>query len=454
MFFGIDFCKLIPENLIDFRAPTAASRLCHPINNLWRRLLSITDGTELIVPRCYAEQGVPHDLWTRLRAESPVHFCAPPHYESFWAITKHADICEISRQPDLFLNAPGIVALSDEDAGMRDSDQGLGAMKTIIEMDPPEHRAFRKVASPEFTPRVIRKLDEAINQSARDLVDKLADGTGECDFATDIAAAHPLRILSTILGVPREQEPDILRLTNQLFGADDPDLRREAENRTKAIAELGLELYQLFDKIIQDRKANPRDDLASVLANAIVDGEPMGPMETFGYYLITFSAGHDTTKNALVGGMRAFLDNPGEFQKLQADPSLVESAVEEIVRWTSPVNHMKRTVARDTELRGQKLKKGDACVLFYASANRDEEVFEDPFEFRIDRSSNRHLGFGYGEHFCLGANLARRSMRALLLELTSRLESVEFAGKPEQIHSSFVVGLKCLPMRYKFKKAA
>jgi hypothetical protein len=419
--------------------------------------MSITDGLDLVSSHAYAEKGVPHDLWTRLRAESPVHYCTPKGFEPFWAITKHADICEISKQPEKFSSEPGIAMIREaEEAAVRGGDQGFGAMRVIIEMDPPEHRGYRNVTSPVFTPRAMKALDDLINTSARELVDKLAGktGEGECDFANDVAAAHPLRILSTILGVPRESEPDILRLTNQLFGSDDPDMQRGGENREEAILALGLELYQLFDKIIQDRRANPTGDLASLLANGKINGEPMGPMETVGYYLITFSAGHDTTKNALVGGMRAFLDNPDQFKKLKQKPELVESAVEEIVRWTSPVNHMKRTLTEDYELRGQKMSAGDKLVMFYASANRDEEVFEDPFSFKIERNPNRHLGFGIGEHFCLGANLARRSQQALWRELTRRMDWAELAGEPEQIHSAFVVGLKKLPIRYRIEPAA
>ncbi|MCG8590780.1 MAG: cytochrome P450 [Proteobacteria bacterium] len=418
--------------------------------------MSITDGFDLISNHAYAEKGVPHDLWTRLRAESPVHRCHPAGFAPFWAITKHADVCEISKQPDAFSSADGIILLENgQEEVVRDS-QGFGAMRVIIEMDPPEHRAYRNVTSPVFTPRAVKALDAAIDRSAREVVDRLAGetGEGECDFANDVAAAHPLRILSTMLGVPRESEPDILRLTNELFANDDPDLQREGEDRQQAAIQLGLELYQLFDKIIQDRRANPRDDLASLLANATIDGEPMGMMETVGYYLITFSAGHDTTKNALVGGMRALLEHPDQFEKLKQHPELVESAVEEIVRWTSPVNYMKRVATRDYELRGQSIRTGDNVILFYASANRDEEVFVDPFDFRIDRSPNRHLGFGIGEHFCLGANLARRSQRALLLELARRMDWAELAGEPQQIHSGFVVGLKKLPMRYRIKPAA
>ncbi len=418
--------------------------------------MAITDGSDLVSPVAYGENGPPHDTWTRLRRESPVHHCDPAGFQPFWAITKHADICQISKQPDRFLNAPGIVVTTPEQQAMRESGEGLGQMRTIIEMDPPEHRSFRKVASPYFTPRSLGRLDEEIDRSARELVDKLAgdSGEGECDFAIDVAAAHPLRILSSVLGVPREREPDILRLTNQLFAADDPDLQREGVDRQEALKELGLELYQLFDEIIQDRRAKPRDDLATVIAHGQADGKPMGPMETFGYALIVFTAGHDTTKNALVGGMQALIRCPDELEKLRRDPSLVNPAVEEIVRWTSPVNYMRRTAACDLEFRDQKIREGESLVLFYASANRDEDVFEDPFRFQVDRPKNPHLGFGIGEHFCLGSHLARRSQRALFRELSSRLEHVELAGEPEQIASSFVVGLKHLPIRYRIAPRA
>jgi cytochrome P450 len=418
--------------------------------------MSITDGRELISNHAYAQKGVPHDLWTRLRAEAPVHHCHTQGFEPFWAITRHADICEISKQPDKFSSVPGIALIHESQQALLEENQGFGAMRQIINMDPPEHREYRKIASPIFTPRAIKALDAAIDASAREIVDKLAGATGEgeCDFASDVAAAHPLRILSRMLGVPRESEPDILRLTNELFALDDPDLQRAGEDRDQVIRDLGLELYQLFDRIIQDRRANPTDDLASLLASATIHGEPMGMMETVGYYLITFTAGHDTTKNALAGGMRAFLEHPEQFERLKQHPELVESAVEEVVRWTSPVNYMKRTATEAYELRAKRIEAGDTVVMFYASANRDEDVFDDPFAFRIDRRPNPHLGFGIGEHFCLGANLARRSQRALWLQLARRMDWAELAGEPEQIHASFVVGLKKLPMRYRIKPAA
>jgi len=416
------------------------------------------DGRDLISPRAYAERGIPHEQWSELRQSDHLHFCAPQGFDSFYPIVRHQHICEISKQPGLFWSRFGIVLESKQQKLILDSDQGLGNVRVIIGMDPPEHRDYRKVAAPWFTPRAIQRVDPVAQESARNLVDRLVErasgGEGECEFASEIAAAHPLRILSTILGVPREQEAQILTLTNQLFAADDPDLQRKDDDPFKAMEELAIEFFQLFNGIIQDRRANPTDDLASLLANGRVNGEPMGVMETLGYYLITFSAGHDTTKNALAGGICALAQNPGEFEKLKRDPELIPSAVEEIIRWTSPVNYMKRVVGEDLEFHGQKLCKGDNVVLFYASANRDESVFEDPFTFRVDRKPNPHLGFGIGEHFCLGAHLARHSQRALLAELVRRIDSIELAGEPEQIQSSFVVGLKKLPLRYRVSQAA
>jgi cytochrome P450 len=418
------------------------------------------DGSDLIAPRAYAERGVPHDQWTELRGLDHLHFCEPRGFDSFYPIVRHQHVCEISKQPDRFWNRFGIVLESEQQKLILNDGEGggLGRVRVIIGMDPPEHRDYRKIAAPWFTPRAIRRVDPIARESARSLVDRMVErasgGEGECEFANEIAAAHPLRILSTILGVPREQEPKILTLTNQLFAADDPDLQREGEDRAEAAKALTLEFFGLFNQIIEDRRAHPTDDLASVLANGQVNGEPMGLMETLGYFLITFSAGHDTTKNALAGGIHALAEHPGELQKLKRNPELIPSAVEEIVRWTSPVNYMKRVVGDDLEFHGQKLRKGDNVVLFYASANRDEAVFEDPFAFRIDRKPNHHLGFGIGQHFCLGAHLARESQKAMLGEIVRRIDSLELAGEPERIHSSFVVGFKKLPLRYRVSPAA
>jgi hypothetical protein len=421
-------------------------------------MVSGIDGRDLISPRAYAERGIPHDRFAELRGLRQLHLCEPPGFQPFYPVVRHRDVCAISKQPDRFWNRRGIVLESEQQKTILEAESGLGGLRAILVMDPPEHRDYRKVAASWFTPRAIERVKPVAQESARNLVDRLvaqsSAGEGECEFANEIAAAHPLRVLSTILGVPREQEPRILSLTTQLFASDDPDLQREGEDRLAAAKALALDFFQLFNEIIEDRRANPRDDLASVLANSRVNGEPMGLIETLGYFLIVFTAGHDTTKNSLVGGLHALAEHPEEFVKLKRRPELVPSAVEEILRFVSPVNYMKRVVGRDLEFRGQKLREGDNLVLFYSSANRDEAVFPDPFAFRADRTPNPHLAFGIGEHFCLGAHLARHSQRALLAELVRRLDSIELAGEPERIHSSFVVGLKRLPLRYRVSATA
>ena len=413
------------------------------------------DGFELIAPQAYGERGVPHDQWRALRQMDGLQHWETDGFDPFYSVVRHDEICEISKQPDRFLNRFGIVLESPDQREIIKADQGLGQMRSIIGMDPPEHRDYRKVAAPWFTPRAISSIAPIVEESARDLVDALVErssgGEGECEFANEIAAAHPLRILASILGVPREQEAQLLRLTNELFASDDPDLRRQGEDRHAAVQALAMEFFQLFNGVIEDRRANPTGDLASLLANAEIDGEPMGMMETLGYLLIVFTAGHDTTKNALAGGIRALAEHPGEYEKLKQHPEHVERAVEEIVRWTSPVNYMKRVVAEDTEFRGQKLRRGENLVLFYASANRDDAVFQDPYAFRIDRDPNPHIAFGIGEHFCLGTHLARQSQRALLRELIGRIDGFELVGEPQQIAASFVVGLKHLPVRYRVR---
>ena len=405
------------------------------------------DARPLVDSDFYSAHGAPHDLWTRLRAESPVHWCDHELAEPYWAITRHADICSISKQPDVFLSEPGIT-IEARDLQL-DRTQGIGAMRVVITMDPPEHRDMRKVASPWFTPRALKRIDAIVEESARSLVDELAQ-RGEADFAMEVAVRHPLRVLATSLGLSREQEPKILELSNRLFAPDDQDLGTGGGQ--EEFQKLGQEFLELFLPIIEDRRKHPSDDLASVIANARVNGEPLGPMETLGYYLIVFSAGHDTTKNALAGGFRALIEHPDEFAKLQKDPSRVPDAVEEIVRWASPVNFMKRTAACDTQVHGQAIKQGEAVVMYYGSANRDEEIFDDPFTFKTDRKPNRHIGFGHGEHFCMGSHFARRSMCALITQLSQRVEHWELAGEPEWIAANFVVGLKHLPVRYEIAK--
>ncbi len=413
------------------------------------------DPTDLISPAKYGANGAPHDTWAELRRQ-PLQQCEVEGFESFTPITRHADITAISRDPERFSNAEGGVVVYTQEhlETIGKSDNPLSQMKTIIEMDPPDHRVFRKLASSYFTPRGIERLDEIVTESATQVLDSL--GTeGEADFVERVAQRHPLRVLCTILGVTPDQEDHLLELTSQLFGSDDPELQREGADRQAASSDLGMEFYNMFNAIIEDRRANPTNDLATMLATATFEnGEPMGLVETLGYYLIVFNAGHDTTRHSLSAALEAFADHPEQFQRMKADPALVTTAVEEVVRWSAPVNYMKRTVVEDTIYESQgfepvELKAGQRLALFYAAANRDEAVFERPNEFDVGRNPNKHLGFGWAEHYCLGAHLARASITALLEQMAKRVDVLERAGDPTNVASSFVVGRKKLPIRYK-----
>ncbi len=410
------------------------------------------DALRLIEPASYAKHGYPHAEWKQLRREAPVAFFEPQGWQSFWAVTKHADIVEISKQPGLFLNGPGMTLIRQEDWERQQRDGSFMQMRTIINMDAPDHRKFRRVASPWFTPRALgRRLDELVERTARELVDSLGR-EGERDFITDVASIHPLKIIARILGVPEEDEPFILKITNELFGAEDPEFKRSAD-REANLRSLGLEFFNYFTKVIESRRNEPQDDLVSVIANARVDGQPMGVMETMGYCLIVFTAGHETTRGAIGGGLHALLENPEQREKWARQPELTAKAIDEIVRFVTPVNHMVRSAAEDTELRGQRIRKGDRLVLFYGSANRDEEEFEAPDELRLSRSPNSHLGFGVGEHFCIGSHLARMTSGSLFRELLPRLEHIELTGEPQRTASNLVPGLKHLPIRYRLRPA-
>jgi cytochrome P450 len=399
----------------------------------------------LIDPTSYSERGYPHESWARLRREAPLAKFHLAGWPAFWAVTKHADIVEISKQPDRFLNGPGMTMVRET------RDEPAQQIKTIINMDPPEHRKFRSVAAAYFTPRAIGALEPIVRATARQLVDALGE-EGECDFISEVASLHPLRVIARILGVPESDEPFILKLTNELFGSEDPEYQRSPD-RLDAMRGLFMEFWSYFGKIMADRRARPRSDLASVIANARIDGKPMGEVETMSYCLITFTAGHETTRGAIGGGLQALIENPRERERWARDPGLSPRAIDEVVRFVTPVNHMVRTAACDYTLRGQTIRTGDRLVLFYASANRDEDVFEAPNELRLDRHPNRHLGFGIGEHFCIGAHLARMTSGSLFRELLPRLASVEPAGAPLRTASNLVPGIKHLPIRYRLRPA-
>jgi cytochrome P450 len=412
------------------------------------------DQLDVIGARTYGERGYPHDAWARLRRESPVHFMRPPGYKPFWAVTRHADIVEVSTQPDKFRSAGRFILFPEAAALPGQSLEENPPLRMLVNMDPPEHRDYRKLVSGWFTPRGVARLQERLEVITREMLDDLAGGGGwiECEFVRDVAALQPLRMITEMLGIPREREQFVLRITNENFGIEDPEFQRPGETQEDRLAFL-QEAFAYMTELMAERRRSPRADLTTVLAQATLGGTPVPTFELFSLWFLIMVAGHDTTRNGISGGLLALLEHRDELAKLRRNPALVETGADEIVRWTTPVNHFSRTATADCVLRGQPIRAGDSVALFYASANRDEEVFADPFTFRLDRDPNPHLGFGIGEHFCLGAHLARLDLKVFFRQLAERLVDIELAGPVELLQASFVGGPKRMPVRFKLTPA-
>ena len=400
-------------------------------------------------PRAYADEARLHRVFADMRKNAPVHWQEPEGYRPFWSITKHADIMEISRQNDRFLNGPRavLVPASEEERVLEMTGGSHLLLRTLIHMDDPDHKLYRGLTLEWFQPKNLKTLQGKIDEIARQTVDRLVEKGGQCDFVTEVAVWYPLRVIMMILGVPEEDEARMLKLTQELFGARDPEMQRKPDD-SELSTDVIQDFFAYFTAMTEDRRANPRDDVASVIANAEIGGQPIGHLEAMSYYIIVATAGHDTTSSSTAGGLLALIENPDQFAMLKNDPALLGSAVDEMIRWTTPVKHFMRTATEDYELRGKTIRKDDAVMLHYSSANRDEEVFDAPNSFRVDRSPNRHVAFGYGAHLCLGQALAKMEMRALYAELMSRLDRVELAGDPSFVEAVFVSGLKHLPIRY------
>ncbi len=405
-------------------------------------------GQAFLTGQTFTDEAFFHGITTRLRRESPVHWVEHPDFNPFHVITKHADVLDIELHPAEFLNAPRAVLGNKEADAMRAMQGHL--VKSLVQMDDPEHRQHRNLTSEWFLPKNLATLDARLAQLAERSVQQMIDAGGECDFAADIAIQYPLYVILAILGLPESDYPRMLRLTQELFGAEDPDFKRD-ENVLAGLVQTVADFVAYFDGITADRKASPTSDLASVIANGMIDGQPIGHKEQLGYYIITATAGHDTTSNSMAGGMLALLQHPDELARLQADPTLMNTAVDEMIRWTSPVKHFMRTATVDYDVRGTTVKAGDDVLLSYWSANRDEDVFPDPFRFDVGRTPNKHLAFGFGVHYCLGAMLARMELKALFGALLPRLEHIELAGEPQLVRSTFVSGLKRLPITYRLR---
>ncbi len=406
-------------------------------------MISAADSEQLVDAQRYAREGYPHELWARLRAEAPVAYSAPAGFRPFWAITKHADITQIASQPLRFSSARGIV--------IGPADAPIGPSDMVVTMDPPQHGPMRRLTSLRFTPRGVRGRREELERIAVEIVDAAATGgaTLECDFVESIAAPLPIAVVSLVLGVPRADWKLLFRWTNEVIGKDDPEFRQPGETPAQTSMRARRELHAYFGHLIAQRRLDPQDDLVSELIRAEIDGAPLTERKLLAYCELMVEAGNETTRNAISGGLLAFSEHRSEWQKLRDHPELLPDAVEEILRWVSPISHFTRTATEDCEVRGEHIGAGEQVALFFASANRDEDVFDDPFAFRIDRRPNPHLAFGFGEHFCIGAHVARVELETIFRHLLARLESFEISGPVQRLTSVVNGGVKHLPIRYR-----
>lgn len=411
------------------------------------------DTIDIIGEQTYADHGYPHEGWALLRREAPVYWYEREGSLPFWAVTKLDDLVRISKNPQIFENAPRMAVFPYFEKA---EDEEEFPARHLLNMDPPEHAKYRRVVSSHFTPRAVERMKTGVDDITNEMLDEMmGDGSmQEGDFVRLFSARLPLAVLADLLGVPRADWELMFKWSNEVIGSTDPDYRREGETPEESSERARMALFQYYAEMVDDRRKHPREDIVTVLANGKVDGEEIPPFELLSYLFVLVIAGNETTRNATTGGLLALLQHPEQLEKLRRNPALVDSAVEEIVRWTSPVIQFCRTPNQDVEVRGKKIKAGQNMCLFYPSANRDEDVFDSPNEFRIDRDPNPHVAFGIGEHVCLGANLARLELRSAFRTLIPRLAHIERTGAVERLRSSFVGGIKKMPIRYQLKPTA
>ncbi|NJR78573.1 cytochrome P450 [Sphingomonas corticis] len=398
----------------------------------------------------YAQEARYHAIMTTLRRDAPLYRCEPAGFRPFRVVSRHADIRRVELDHRTFVNYPrmNLQPLEMEERVMAATGGRRYTARHLVVMDHPDHHHYRSLTQRWFTAKQLRPLEDRIRELAREAVDDMAARDGACDFVHDVALWFPLRVILMTLGLGREDEKFLMKITQEIFGPDDPDSRRSADPNARF--ETIAEFSRWCDALTAARRDAPGDDVATVIANAAApDGGPIASVDAMAYYLIIATAGHDTTSSSASAGLLELIRHPAELRKLRADPALLPNAVDEIVRWSSPVKHFFRTAASDTEVAGEPVAAGEHLMMAYPSANRDEAVFDDPFAFRVDRRNAReHLAFGYGPHLCLGQHLAKLELRILFEELLARFDRFELAGEPAWTQSSFVSGMKRLPIRY------
>ncbi len=406
-------------------------------------------------PKLFADPDAVLELYRRLRKDDPLVWVEPEGYQPFWALTRYNDIRDVERQPDLFQAGPRTVLLPTkvEDVYRRLYGDPNG-IKPLTHMDGEHHRLHRGVTLDWFGAKNVNSYADKIGAIAKEFVNRMEDYGGSCDFCTDVAYWFPLRVIMTLMNVPAEDEPHLLKLTQRLLSPADQIGKQKGEARSEGDAprDIAAAFGDYFRDLTRERIRNPGDDIVSSIANARIKGEPIADHEMTSYYIILATAGHDTTAASISGGLGGLMDFPEEFAKLRGDLGLLNTAADEFIRWTAPVKHFIRTAAADVDLHGRKVAAGDSIMLCYASGCRDETVFDAPDAFRVDRPLNpAHIAFGFGPHLCLGRNLAKLDIRAFYSALLPRLRSIESDGERGYIESVFVSGLKTMPVRYRFK---
>lgn len=406
-------------------------------------------------PRSYAEWDALHAALATIRREHPFARAELPEYPPFWVASRLADIREVASRNNEFLS--GLGGLLTREQLAFEAQRGAGRLfRSIVAMNEPDHRAYRALTQSWFQLASLRRFEPRIRALARRHVERLAACGGSCDFASEIAAHYPLLVVMAILGVPEEDEAFLLRLTREYFGNHDDELNRGGAPKTAVEAQASVrevveEASAYFNALSAERRRAPADDLITVVANSRVNGAPISDPDAMGYYITAAFAGHDTTSSSVSGALWALAERPEQLARVRKDRALIPSLVEEAVRWTTPIHQFVRTAAQDAEVAGQRVRKGDLVVLSFPSGNRDEDAFDAPFEFRVDRTPNRQIGFGFGAHMCLGVHLARMEMGIFFEELLPRLESLELAGTPRRTVTNFVGGPKSLPIKFRLR---
>lgn len=385
-----------------------------------------------------------------IRETTPILRCEADGFEPFWALTRHADVFAVSRDDKTWHNTDRSV-LGPEPTPEQAAAAAAFRPASLVQLDGDDHRKHRQVTNDWFKPAVVGRRQPRIDELADEFIERMRELGGSCDFASDIAQPYTLRVIMDIYGVPREDEPLMLELTQGIFGSNDPEFLGEGDPQEKVFASV-MRFFQYFNEMTADRRACPADDLATVIANGEVDGQPLADDRRLWYYIIVATAGHDTTSFALSGGMEALTREPDQLWSLRDDENAVVNAAEECIRWTTPVRHFLRYATSDTEVGSQEIPAGDRVLLSYPSANRDALVFDDPDRFDVARpDADKLLSFGVGAHFCLGAQFARRELRTMLRRLSAQLDHVELAGEPAWSEGHFVSGVKHLPLSYRFR---